>query len=105
MFDYYCSKHQLDSPYLSFAICCRLMPLFASGYQLESTINNEGELEMRLSYVATMACIELITGCVITTSPSELRNDVTPIEYSSVKSAKVLALCVSDEWEKKLLEL
>lgn len=45
----------------------------------------------------------LITGCVISNSPRELRNDVTPIEYSSVKSAKILALCASDEWEKKLI--
>jgi len=57
---------------------------------------------MKLYYVATLACTVLITGCVISNSPSELRNDVTPIEYNSVKSAKVLALCALDEWEKRI---
>jgi hypothetical protein len=33
MFGWYCSKQQLDSSYLSFAICCRFMPLFVNGYQ------------------------------------------------------------------------
>lgn len=68
-------------------------------------INNQRKPEVKLFYVVAMACMVLITGCAMSTRPNELRNDVTPIEYSSVKSAKTLALCVSDEWEKKLLEL
>ncbi len=41
-----------------------------------------------------------ITGCTFSQRPNELRNDVTPAEYSSSKNAKVLALCVQDEWER-----
>jgi hypothetical protein len=55
---------------------------------------------MKLFYVAAIACTALITGCVISETRNDLRKDITPVEYNSVKSSKVLALCVSDEWDK-----
>jgi hypothetical protein len=47
-----------------------------------------------------ISMVFIINGCVLSQRPNELRNDVTPTEYSSSKNAKVLALCIQDEWEK-----
>ena len=65
-------------------------------------------LEMKTLYINTKntyylvlaGCyLSLLSGCTYSVKPSELRNDVKPIEYSSTKTAKVLALCIQDEWE------
>lgn len=47
--------------------------------------------------------VVFIPGCVLSQRPSELRADVIATEYSSSKNAKDLALCASDEWEKKII--
>lgn len=54
---------------------------------------------MNFISVAALACTVLITGCAITHKPSDIRKGVAS-EYSSAKSAKTVALCVADEWEK-----
>lgn len=55
---------------------------------------------MKVFSVAVLACTLLITGCAVTHKPSDRRKAMTPVEFSSAKSAKAVALCVADEWEK-----
>jgi hypothetical protein len=51
--------------------------------------------------VVAAVCLVQITGCAIqSTKPSELRNEITPIEYRSVKSSRIVARCVELEWNK-----
>lgn len=54
------------------------------------------------SSVATIACLAQLGGCVMSTKPSELRS-TKPVEYSSSRNAKAVALCAYDEWEKKII--
>ena len=79
-------------------VSSKLDSVFA--FTRKTIINNLRKSEVKLFYVVATTCSALITGCVASTSPSELRNDVTPIEYNSAKNARVIALCISDEWER-----
>lgn len=56
---------------------------------------------MKFFNIVAVVCLVQITGCAIqSTKPSELRNEITPIEYRSVKSSKIVARCVELEWKK-----
>lgn len=50
--------------------------------------------------IILMLLAVLITGCVMTRSPNEVRKDMPAVEYSSVNSSKTVALCLTDTWEK-----